>query len=544
MMMFAHSSIPTTPEKAHPKKGHHQKANTFNERSKSLTSHEENGFHRQATQTSQTVQSTQTTGAKALTLLDDHEALWKQCTLEHLLKECVLNESLAAKLQQKLHASQAESQEAEQEAILKQIEELCQVYSFQQALQVFGIRHDENHMLYDSLAETLSTMMGSTSCTLLHQVMHSYEAHMFQLVGHSSLGLKSREEKAFSVAFEPENAATSPVIMLASELPIHHKETQWALYQGEPVALVGHRLPEVISGLEIVQHPARHWLLVPVKCYQKGHLSALLMFEAPDTYVFRKEQIAFGKACGALYQLAQALQQLVKETQQTIHAYHQKTLPESHHGMLLSTRTRLTELVSEFTLEQQSFAEALAAWVDARERHTQGYSQEVARLALGFGKHLHLNEKTLELLYFAGLLGNVGRFSIPTELLRKKDTLSQEDWQTIEQHPNVGVHLLMQMSFLTDIVPFVHHQRERWDGKGYPDQLHAWDIPLGSRILGLASAFVALLQPRGYRQKTTLQTHTELSSGYSVAEALAVLRTESGTKWDPALVELLAHMVQ
>ncbi|MFM7467899.1 MAG: HD-GYP domain-containing protein [Vampirovibrionales bacterium] len=509
------------------------------------------GFHRQDALQSKHVAGNET---HSLKVLETHEDLWKQWSLEHLLKECVLNESLASKLQQKLqastHTADAQTQSTqEQNAIAKQIEELCEVYSFQQALNVFGIRRDENHMLYDSLAETLNTMMGSASCTLLHEAMHSYEAHMFQLVGHSTHGVKSREEKAFSTTFKPENAATSPVVILASELPIHYKEVQWALYQGEPVELVAHHVPDILSGLDIVEHPARHWLLVPVKCYQKGHLSALLLFEAQETYVFRKEQVLFGKACGALYQLAQALQMLVKDAQQTVEAYHAQKLPSPHQEtLLLNTRSRLTELVSEFTIEQQNFAEALAAWVDARERHTQGYSQQVANVALNLGKHLTLNEKTLELLYFAGLLGNVGRFSIPTELLRKKDTLTSEDWATIEQHPNIGVHLLMQMSFLTDIVPFIHHQRERWDGTGHPHRLSGWDIPLGSRILGLAGAFVALLQPRRYRPAPALALNAQTSApplveGYHVKEALAILQKEAGTKWDPELVALLHAVV-
>ena len=125
------------------------------------------------------------------------------------------------------------------------------------------------------------------------------------------------------------------------------------------------------------------------------------------------------------------------------------------------------------------------------------------------------------------MLQNIGKITLPTEIFNKKESLSKEDWKKLENHPNIGVSLLMNINFLSEVVPYIHYHRERWDGSGKPEGLKAHSIPLGSRIIAVADAYCALRTERAHRK------------AFSKQEAMNIIREEAETKWDPMLVDII-----
>ena len=125
-----------------------------------------------------------------------------------------------------------------------------------------------------------------------------------------------------------------------------------------------------------------------------------------------------------------------------------------------------------------------------------------SRLIIGLRAHgsdlyfLKLNEKTSDLIYYAGLLQNVGKITLPEDLFNHGGKLTKEDWERLQNHPNVGVNLLMNINFLSEVIPYIHYHKERWDGRGEPEGLKGMSIPFGSRIIAVADAFSALTSDR------------------------------------------------
>jgi len=147
-------------------------------------------------------------------------------------------------------------------------------------------------------------------------------------------------------------------------------------------------------------------------------------------------------------------------------------------------------------------------------------------------KQLGLNEKTTDLIYYAGLLQNIGKITLPETIFSHNGKLSAEDWTKLQNHPNIGINLLMSINFLSEVVPYIHYHKERWDGRGEPEGLRGYSIPLGSRIIAVADAFSAMTADRPYR-KAMLKT-----------QALAEMKQEAESKWDPVIIDALSEVIK
>lgn len=182
-------------------------------------------------------------------------------------------------------------------------------------------------------------------------------------------------------------------------------------------------------------------------------------------------------------------------------------------------------------MQQQAFVERLAKAVDEKGQYKVAHSQHTAELSKKLCKHLGLNEKTTDLVYYAGLLQNIGKITLPESLFANKGKLSKEEWEKLQNHPNVGVNLLMNINFLSEVIPYIHYHKERWDGGGEPEGLKGNSIPFGSRIIAVADAYTAMTSDRSYRD------------AMDKTQALSIIRDEAGVKWDPAVVNALFEVV-
>ena len=204
---------------------------------------------------------------------------------------------------------------------------------------------------------------------------------------------------------------------------------------------------------------------------------------------------------------------------------------ESSEFELKQARAELTALIGDLCDYQQNFVEALANAVDKKGQYTVSHSRNTAKLARGICKKLGLNEKTTDLIYYAGLLQNIGKITLPEKIFAYNGKLSPEELQKIKNHTNVGVNLLMNINFLSEVVPYITYQTERVDGSGTPEGLKGQSIPLGSRIIATADAYSAMTSDRPYRKAMDSE------------KAIEIIKSEAGIKWDKDVVNALTQII-
>jgi len=146
-----------------------------------------------------------------------------------------------------------------------------------------------------------------------------------------------------------------------------------------------------------------------------------------------------------------------------------------------------------------SFATALVATLDARDRYTAGHSAAVAVYSRDIARRMGLSEEDQTLVHLCGLVHDMGKIGLPPGLLEKPGALTLEERRQMEQHPVIGERILSKVEDYADIARVVRHHHERVDGLGYPDNLEADEIPLLSRIISVADAYNAMTSDRPYR---------------------------------------------
>jgi putative nucleotidyltransferase with HDIG domain len=146
-----------------------------------------------------------------------------------------------------------------------------------------------------------------------------------------------------------------------------------------------------------------------------------------------------------------------------------------------------------------SFATALVATLDARDRYTAGHSAAVAIYSRDIAKRMGLSQEEQQLVHLCGLVHDIGKVGLPPGLLEKAGALTLEERRQMEEHAAIGEHILSKVDDYADIARIVRHHHERVDGLGYPDSLKAEEIPLLSRIISVADAYDAMTSDRPYR---------------------------------------------
>jgi putative nucleotidyltransferase with HDIG domain len=146
-----------------------------------------------------------------------------------------------------------------------------------------------------------------------------------------------------------------------------------------------------------------------------------------------------------------------------------------------------------------SFASALVATLDARDRYTAGHSAAVAVYARDIAARMCLSEDDQRLAHLCGLVHDIGKVGLPPGLLEKPGALTLEERRQMEQHSEIGERILAKVEGYQEIARIVRHHHERIDGEGYPDGVRGDEIPLVSRIIAVADAYNAMTSDRPYR---------------------------------------------
>jgi putative nucleotidyltransferase with HDIG domain len=146
-----------------------------------------------------------------------------------------------------------------------------------------------------------------------------------------------------------------------------------------------------------------------------------------------------------------------------------------------------------------SFATALVATLDARDRYTAGHSAAVAIYARDIARRLDLDAEQQRLVHLCGLVHDIGKIGLPPGLLEKPGALTLDERRQMEEHSIIGERILAKVEDYAEIAKIVRHHHERVDGQGYPDGLAGETIPLLSRIIAVADAYNAMTSDRPYR---------------------------------------------
>lgn len=175
--------------------------------------------------------------------------------------------------------------------------------------------------------------------------------------------------------------------------------------------------------------------------------------------------------------------------------------------------------------------ETVAATIDAKNEYLKGHSKRVAEYSKKIADSMGLSPQDSQTIYFAGLLHDIGKISIPNRILDNTGMLSEEEYTLIKQHSTVGEEILKNMSALPELAQAARWHHERWDGGGYPDGLRGEEIPLFVRIICLCDAYDAMSSPRSYRR------------AMSGPEIYRELIRCSGTQFDPKVLDELIEIL-
>ena len=168
---------------------------------------------------------------------------------------------------------------------------------------------------------------------------------------------------------------------------------------------------------------------------------------------------------------------------------------------------------------------ALSRLTERRDPYTAGHQERVAELACAVAREMGLSEDRIEGLRVAGLLHDIGKTSVPAEILTKPTVLTELEFGVIKEHVRVAYDILSEIDFPWPVAEIVLQHHERLDGSGYPQKLKDDEILLEARILAVADVVEAMSSHRPYRP------------AYSLAEALEELKRGKGTLYDPEVVE-------
>lgn len=208
---------------------------------------------------------------------------------------------------------------------------------------------------------------------------------------------------------------------------------------------------------------------------------------------------------------------------------HSPLTPDIARDLILKLKTS--------TKKQDSFVDVLYETVDVLISATdtsrkEGYSKNIVHYVVKLAQKAGLQDVDLDKIRLAALLHDLGKMTMPQQVISKPGPLDNEEWQLVLQHPVIAAQeMLAPLHSLDHVVPIIEHHHEHWNGMGYPAKLSGEEIPIGSRIIHIVDSYCAMTSDKPYRK------------ALSKEEAIEVLREGINTTWDANLVELFISIL-
>lgn len=394
--------------------------------------------------------------------------------LGDFITENLISEDLAKKI--------GSNVKNKKEGLKNQLKELISIYSLQNTLCVLSFDSKEEYAIYTSIAQSITQMLDAESC----QVYLSYEFS------------KTNSDNDLILAGSSTKYAQKGYNLDDNTAAVHAFNQKETVTEGAVTA---------------------------IPMFSNIQTAGVIVIKNTSEKAINKKYLDLVESIASLFATSMALQKEIDEANKLIEDENSSAAELQH------LRAELTALIGDLCDYQQAFVENLAYAVDAKGQYTVSHSKNTANIARLICKELNLNEKTTDLIYYAGLLQNIGKIALPEKIFATHGKLTPEELKEIQKQSNSGVHLLMNINFLSEVVPYVTYKSERVDGTGSPEGLKGNSIPLGSRIIAAADAYSAMTSDRPYRK------------AMPAIDALEIMKKEIGTKWDAVVINALSQVI-
>jgi hypothetical protein len=191
--------------------------------------------------------------------------------------------------------------------------------------------------------------------------------------------------------------------------------------------------------------------------------------------------------------------------------------------------------VAQFAAQQHAYeatVSALCQAVETKDVYTRGHSERVSRGSVMIAREIGMRAERIEAIRYAGMLHDVGKLGVPTSVLQKNGSLTDDEYAAIQLHPMRGLDIVREIGFLDEALAGIMHHHERIDGRGYPMGLAGDEIPEFARVLAVADAFDAMTSTRSYR------------GARPVPQAIEELIKWAGRQFDPAFVDAFVTAIE
>jgi HD-GYP domain-containing protein (c-di-GMP phosphodiesterase class II) len=173
----------------------------------------------------------------------------------------------------------------------------------------------------------------------------------------------------------------------------------------------------------------------------------------------------------------------------------------------------------------------LMAALDAKDHSTEGHSERVAGLTVVTAREMGVAEEQILDIERGALLHDVGKIGVPDAVLRKRGSLSRQEWESMQKHPLLAGLMVSKVEFLEGALPILLYHHEHYDGSGYPFGLVGDRIPLAARVFSVVDAYDAMTSRRPYR------------AALSHEEAMKEIRAQAGRQFDPEVTAVFERIM-
>lgn len=190
--------------------------------------------------------------------------------------------------------------------------------------------------------------------------------------------------------------------------------------------------------------------------------------------------------------------------------------------------------INKFTNKKSDRSMVLSSFLNIlkeKSYETESHVNRISEMAREFGERLNLDKEDRDKLFLLSLLHDIGKISIPENILNKTDKITDKEWELIKTHPESGHRIIKSIPRFSHIAEEILHHHERWDGTGYPDELKGEEIPLLSRILTIVDSFDVMRSGRPYKR------------AMSEEEIFKELERCSGSQFDPELIDVFLDIL-
>ncbi|MDD5069119.1 MAG: CHASE2 domain-containing protein [Candidatus Omnitrophica bacterium] len=199
---------------------------------------------------------------------------------------------------------------------------------------------------------------------------------------------------------------------------------------------------------------------------------------------------------------------------------------------LLQTKENLIEEERKTKDAYLQVITSLVSALESKDPYTEGHSERVSHYAVLLAERIGMPQEEINKVSKAAILHDIGKIGISDTILQKKDKLTDDEFKIIKEHEILSVKILQPIEEFKEILPYILHHHEGFDGSGYPHGLSGDFIPLGARVITVADIFDALITGRSYKK------------AYTIEETISILLELKNKKLDPFLVDKFLEIIK